>query len=380
MPLHDDLLNRIRQRATTYDQNNAFFLEDFHELKDTNYFQLFVPSSHGGAGLNLEQMVDVQMKLAGASGSTALSVNMHQIWVGVARIVNRERPGSLDWIFDDAINGEVYAFGISEPGNDLVLFGSHSQARPDGDGGYTFHGVKIFTSNGPGWTRLGTFGQDDSDPNHPKSVYAVISREGGGFEIKSDWDTLGMRASQSHTTVLDGAHAPAERVLARLDPGPNNDPLIFGIFANFEVLVSAVYLGIAQRALDLAVEAVGKRTSVATATPYSHDPVVRRKIAETAIAIDNAYLHLRAIAHDVENGTDHGHQWFPRLSAVKVHATETARSVVDQAMRIAGGASYFSSNELSRLYRDVAAGIFHPTSDLALHRAWADLTLGPLPQ
>lgn len=376
MALTEDLLTRIRERADRYDRNNEHFAEDLGELKAAGYFALLVPKENGGAGLTLPEMIEVQMQLAGASGATALSVNMHHIWMGVARQVNRARPGTLDWIFEDALAGEIYGFGISEPGNDLVLFGSNSEARPDGEGGYTFHGVKIFTSNGPGWTRLGTFGLDDTDPSDPRSVYAVLTRDGGGFEIKNDWDTLGMRASQSNTTILDGAPAPAERILARLTPGPNPDPLIFGIFANFEVLVSAVYLGIARRALDLAIEAVRNRTSkAADGATYVENPDVRRKVAAAAMELDNAVLHLKSIARDVEEGADHGRLWFPRLSAVKIHATEAAKSVVDQAVRLAGGASYFSKNELSRLYRDVAAGIFHPTSDLSVHKAWADAAL-----
>lgn len=376
MPLSDDLLSRIRSRAADYDRENAYFTADLDDLKATDYFAALVPAEHGGGGLTLPEMVQVQMRLAGAAGSTALALNMHHIWMGVARTVNRARPGSLDWIYDDALAGEIYAFGISEPGNDLVLLDSNSQARPDGAGGYTFHGVKIFTSNSPGWTRLGTFGRDDSDPDNPQSVFAVITREGGGFEIKDDWDTLGMRASQSNTTILDGAPAPAERILARLTPGPNPDPLIFGIFANFEVLVSAVYLGIAKRALDVAIEAVKARTSKAAGgAAYAENPDVRRKVAAAAMELDQAVLHLLAIARDVEEGADHGALWFPRLSAVKIHATEAAKSVVDQAVRLAGGSSFFTKNELSRLYRDVAAGIFHPTSDLAVHASWADAML-----
>lgn len=378
MVLNHELITAIRERAATYDRENTYFSGDLEALKATDYFRAFVPIEHGGLGYTLPQMVDLQIDLAGASGATALSVNMHHIWMGVARHVNSVRPGTLDWIFDDAIAGEIYGFGISEPGNDLVLLGSNSTARPDGEGGYTFHGVKIFTSNGPGWTRLGTFGEDSSDPDDVRNVFAVITRDGGGFEIKSDWDTLGMRASQSNTTILDGAHAPAKRVLARLVPGPNPDPLIFGIFANFEVLVSAVYLGIARRALDLAIEAVNSRTSKITGESYAADAAVRRKVAAASMEYDNAYLHLQAIARAVEEAADYGPLWFPRLSAVKIAATEAAKSIVDQSVRLAGGSSYFSKNELSRLYRDVAAGIFHPTSDLAVHRSWADAALGAL--
>jgi alkylation response protein AidB-like acyl-CoA dehydrogenase len=84
-------------------------------------------------------------------------------------------------------------------------------------------------------------------------------------------------------------------------------------------------------------------------------------------------------ARDVDHGVDRGERWMPQLSALKSRATETALHVVEQAVRVAGGSAYFSSAELSRLYRDVLAGLFHPTSDRSLHASWANLLLGPLP-
>jgi len=386
MVLEDNLLERLRSRASEYDRRNAFFAEDLDDLVEAGYMTMFVPGEFGGQGVTLPHMTEIQMALAGAAPATALSVNMHQIWIGVARSVHARNDAGLDWLFSDAMAGEIFGFGISEAGNDLVLLGSTSQARPTDDGGYTFHGTKIFTSNSPGWTKLGTFGFDDTDPDDAKNVYAFINRSGGGFEIKDDRDTLGMRASQSCTTVLNGAYAPAEQVLRRLEPGPNPDPLIFGIFANFEILVAAVYAGIAQRALDLAVETVATRTSLAAGgTPYAHDPEIRRQIAVAAMELDKVLVHIKSIAQDVESiggsqPVDHGGFWFPRLSAVKIHSTETARNVVDAAMRVSGGGSFFTKNELSRLYRDVAAGIFHPSSDRSTHASWAGALLGPLPQ
>ena len=77
---------------------------------------------------------------------------------------------------------------------------------------------------------------------------------------RDDWDTLGMRGTQSRTTELHGAIAPPERVVRRIDPGPNPDPIVFGIFSVFELLLASVYTGIARRALDLAVETAGRRT------------------------------------------------------------------------------------------------------------------------
>lgn len=72
-------------------------------------------------------------------------------------------------------------------------------------------------------------------------MFAILHRDDGGFYVKPDWDTLGMRATQSNTTVLDGAHAPADQVLARITPGPNADPVVFGIFSHFSAFIAATY-------------------------------------------------------------------------------------------------------------------------------------------
>ncbi|TDE97384.1 acyl-CoA dehydrogenase [Occultella glacieicola] len=378
--LTDDLLDRIRSRAADYDRENAFFTEDLEDLVAAGYLTALVPTEFGGAGLTLAELTREQMRLAGAAPSTALAVNMHHVWVGVAKTVHDRGDSSLDFVLTEAAAGEIFAFGISERGNDLVLFGSTTEARPDGAGAYTFHGTKIFTSLSPGWTRLGTFGTDSVSADAPRSVYGFITRDGGGVQIKDDWDTLGMRASQSCTTVLDGAPATADRIARRLAPGPNADPFIFGIFANFEILLASVYTGIAQRALDVAIETVHKRRSLKNDNaPYAHDPDIRWRIADAAIALDGIGPQIATLASDVDNLVDHGAMWFPRLSAVKVRATETAKDVVEKAIRVSGGGSYFNRSELSRLYRDVLAGLFHPSDDESAHSTMASALLGPVP-
>lgn len=380
MLLSPELLTRIRERAAGYDRENTFFTEDLDELRAAGYLKALIPAEFGGLGMSLEEVTREQMALAGAAPATALAVNMHQVWVGVAKVVHDRGESFMDQVLQEAAAGEVFGFGISERGNDLVLFGSTTEARPDGAGGYTFHGTKIFTSLSPAWTRLGTFGTDTTSADGPKSVYAFITRSGGGFQIKDDWDALGQRASQSCTTVLDGAHAPAERVVRRLNPGPNPDPLIFGIFACFELLLAAVYTGIGQRAIDVAVQTVAKRTSLKNdGAPYAHDPDIRWRLAHAGIALDGIYPQISALAQDVDRLADHGPMWFPRLSAVKVRATETAKDVVDAAIRVSGGGAYFNRSELSRLYRDVLAGLFHPSDDESAHSAWANALLGPVP-
>lgn len=375
--LDDSLLDEIRSRAPGYDRDNTFFTEDLDALRAAGYLAAHVPTDLGGAGLSLLELVREQSRLAGAAPATALAVNMHQVWCGVGRVLHARGDDGLDVLLREAAAGELFAFGISERGNDLVLFGSATEARPDGEGGYRFHGTKIFTSLAPAWTRLGVHGLDASDPDDPRIVYGFVTRE--GTETKDDWDTLGMRATQSRTTVLDGAHAPADRVVRRLPPGPNPDPFVFGIFACFELLLSSVYLGIAQRALDLAVETVRSRTSMKTGDVYAHDPDIRWRLATAAMDLETALTQLHATAADVDAQVDHGPRWFAKLAGTKVRATETAKDVVEAAIRVSGGGSYFTRNELSRLYRDVLAGLFHPSDDESAHATVATALLGPLP-
>ncbi len=375
--LPDELLERFRERARGYDERNEFCHEDLAELKEQGYLRLFAPASDGGLGLGLEAAAAAQRRLATAAPATALAVNMHLVWTGVARLLMERGDDSLRWVLQEAVAGEVFAFGISEAGNDSVLFDSNTVAAPQGDGSYAYTGTKIFTSLSPAWTRLGIFGKDATG-EEPELVFGFITRETPGYTIKDDWNTLGMRASQSCTTVLEGAVSPAHRVFRKLPVGPNADPLIFAIFACFETLLAAVYTGVGERALEIAVAQVHRRRSQKTGRSYAQDPDIRWRVADAALAMDGLYPQLAAVARDVDNQVDHGKLWFPKMVGLKIRATETARDVVDKAIRVSGGGTYFAGNELGRLYRDVLAGIFHPSDDESAHNTVANAWLGPI--
>lgn len=376
--LSSELLARVHDRAADYDRRNAFFTEDLDELKASGYLRALVPVELGGLGLSLQQLAHEQVRLGAAAPATALAVNMHLIWTGIAKTLRDRGDTSLEFILREAAAGEVFALAISEAGNDLVLFGSQTDARPRPDGSYEFTGTKIFTSLSPAWTRLGLFGLDTVSDDAPKLVHAVIERGAPGITVLDDWDTMGMRASQSNSTKLERVRAAADRVIRRLDPGPSADPLIFAIFANFEILLSAVYTGIGQRALELAVDSAQRRSSVRTGTSKDQDPDTRWKIADAAISQDAILPQLDALARDVDDLVDRGAQWFRALVGLKLRATANARFVVDQAIRVTGGSAYSTSSELGRLYRDVLAGGLHPSNEDSVHSTVATALLGPL--
>nr|WP_206692983.1 acyl-CoA dehydrogenase family protein [Microbacterium paulum] len=373
----DDLLERIRSRAAAVDAENRFPDEDLAELTDAGYLAILVPRERGGAGLGLAEASVLQQRLAQAAPATALAINMHLVWTGVAKAFSDRGIPGLEFVQTGAAAGEVFAFGISEAGNDLVLFGSDTVAEPQADGSYSFTGTKIFTSLAPVWTQLGLHGLDTTSPDAPQMVYAFVPRT-GAVVTRDDWDTVGMRGTQSRTTELHGAVAPADRVVRRLAPGPNPDPIVFGIFSVFEILLASVYTGIARRALDLAVETAKGRTSKKTGLAYSDDPDIRWRIAEMALAYDALLPQVASLAVDVDAAADHGALWFAKLSGLKHRAVVAAKQIVDEAMLVAGGSSYFTRSELSRLYRDVLAGMFHPSDPESAHSTVAAAWLGPV--
>lgn len=375
--LPDELLERIRSRAAAVDAENRFPEEDLAELKDAGYLSILVPRERGGAGLGLAEASVLQQRLATAAPATALAVNMHLVWTGVAKVFSDRGIPGLEFVQDGAAAGEVFAFGISEAGNDLVLFGSDTVAEPRPDGSYIFTGTKIFTSLAPVWTQLGLHGLDTTSPDGPQMVYAFVPRTDAVL-TREDWDTVGMRGTQSRTTELHEAVAPANRVVRRVAPGPNPDPIVFGIFSVFEILLASVYTGIARRALDLAVEVANGRRSKKTGLAYSDDPDIRWRVAEMALAYDALLPQIAALASDVDARVDHGALWFAKLSGLKHRAVVAAKQIVDEAVLVSGGSSYFTRSELSRLYRDVLAGMFHPSDPESAHSTVAAAWLGPV--
>jgi alkylation response protein AidB-like acyl-CoA dehydrogenase len=375
--LPDAMLETFRERAAVHDRDNTFPDDDLADLAAAGYLAILVPAELGGGGWGLAEASVLQQRLAGAAPATALAVNMHLVWTGVAKVLADRGIDSLRFVQEGAAGGEVFAFGISEAGNDLVLFGSDTEAAPQPDGGYAFTGTKIFTSLAPVWTQLGLHGLDTTSPDGPQMVYAFVPRS-DAVVTRDDWDTLGMRATQSRTTELHGAVAPAGRVVRRVDPGPNPDPIVFGIFSVFEVLLASVYTGIARRALELAVDTAKRRTSKRTGAAYAQDPDIRWRIADMALDYDALPSQLWTLGRDVDEKADHGGQWFAKLSGVKHRAVTMAKRVVDDAVLVAGGSSYFSGSELSRLYRDVLAGMFHPSDPESAHSTVATAWLGPI--
>jgi alkylation response protein AidB-like acyl-CoA dehydrogenase len=261
--LTEEMLARFDSRAPTYDSENRFFHQDFEELRAARYFTIPVPPEFGGPGLSLAEVCREQRRLAYFAPATALAVNMHLYWVGVAADLWRHGDASLEWMLRDAAAGEIFAAGHAESGNDIPVLLSCSKAER-AEGGYRFTGRKQFGSLTPVWTRFGLHGMDTSDPGQPKIVHAFMPRDSSGYIIKETWDVVGMRATRSDDTVLENAFIP-DRYVARIVPvgGAGIDAFVLSMFAWALMGFGNIYYGLAKRALDKSIAAAKAKRSLA---------------------------------------------------------------------------------------------------------------------
>jgi alkylation response protein AidB-like acyl-CoA dehydrogenase len=269
--LSEEILARCAERAAIYDRDNRFFSEDFEELRAARYLLLAVPKELGGLGMSLAQVAQEQRRLAYHAPATALGINMHLYWTGVAADLWHAGDKSLEWLLKDAVNGEVFAAGHAESGNDMPLLLSTTRAERV-DGGYRFTGRKSFGSLTPVWTYLGIHGMDSSDPAAPKIIHAFMPRGTKGYAIKETWDVLGMRATRSDDTVLEGAFVPDNYIGRVVSAGAAGiDRFVLGIFAWALLVFGNIYYSLAQRALDWTIDNIKGKTSLALSRSMAAD-------------------------------------------------------------------------------------------------------------
>ena len=370
------MLDRFYGRAPAYDAENRFFHEDFEELRAAGYLTMVVPKDLGGLGMSLAEVCREQRHLAYYAPATALATNMHLYWTGVAADLRRAGDNSLEWLLKEAANGAVFAAGHAESGNDIPVLLSTTKAERV-DGGYRFTGRKSFGSLTPVWTYLGLHGMDTSDPGAPKVVHAFLPRDTQGVSIVETWDVLGMRATRSDDTVLDGAFVPDKYLARVVAPGAAGlDLFVLAIFAWALVGFGNIYYGLARRALDLTIESVKNKSSIALSRSMAYHAGVQHNIADMVMELEAIGPHLEAVAQDWSDGVEYGPQWVTKIVAAKYRAVEGSWRVVDLALDLAGGFGIFKQSAIERLFRDARLGRLHPTNAMLTREFVAKLTLG----
>jgi alkylation response protein AidB-like acyl-CoA dehydrogenase len=373
--LSDALLEGCRSRAAGYDRENKFCQEDFDELKAAGYLKLTLPPEFGGQGYTLNQYTREARRLASFAPATALCLNMHHYWVGTAADSWRAGDKSVGVILEDAGAGEVFAAGHAESGNETSIVMSATKAEKV-PGGYKFTGRKSFGSLTPVWTRLGIHGLDTSDPANPKVVHGFLPRNTPGVTVKETWDVMGMRATRSDDTVLEGAFVPDKYIVRVVPAGlAGADYFVLSIFAWALLGFGNIYYGLAKRMLELSIEQVKNKSSLGLTRSMAHHPHVQTGVADMVIGLEAIGTQLESVTQDWSNGVQHP-DWPIKIVAAKYNAVETAYKIADTALEVSGGFGMFKKSEMERLFRDARCGRFHPANSSLTHELLGKLALG----
>jgi alkylation response protein AidB-like acyl-CoA dehydrogenase len=232
--------------------------------------------------------------------------------------------------------------------------------RARGDG-YVIDGTKHFCTMALGAAHYMVWCALDGDPDMNRSLYlALLPADTPGIVTDGKWDTLGMRATFSPTVRLQRCRVGAEAIL-----GDGGASVRVGVIEAFALGYGAIYLGIAQGAVDFLLNYCKTRVFKPDPNPIAHEPTMQRHVGELSIQLEAA----RGIVEDA------GRRWDTAdaptrgvlASKAKYIATEAGLHVTAKAIQLVGGRGAYRDYPVERAFRDLrTCTLMTPTPDRML--------------
>jgi alkylation response protein AidB-like acyl-CoA dehydrogenase len=250
-----------------------------------------------------------------------------------------------------AAGGAFYAVAMSERGAGSRL-SRLSTVYEAVDGGWRLKGAKTFCSGAGYADGYLVAARSSADPSVVSQF--LVPAGTAGMTVEPTWDSLGMRATCSHDLHLDAVVEPG----ALLGGVEGLALLVAQLMPHWMVAsYAAVYVGVAQAALDAAVSHVNGRG-------LAHLPAVRGRLGRADAAVAAARLVVERAARLVDEapGEPETNRWVWRA---KLLAGTTAADVASSVLEAAGTSATRRGSPLERLYRDARCGSLQPaTSDV----------------
>lgn len=353
-----ELAADFAQRAAQHDEERSFPYENYARLRETGYTTLIIPEKFGGMGATLLERIKAQERLAQGCGATALAINMHLNVVEFLVDIERKfhAPNLAAKLRRIVAERLICGGSGSEPDNAVIALRPRTTARR-AEGGWIVNGRKIFGTQSIALDLYFTEATWEDAPEGPTILsFFIPPRETPGLTFKDDWNTMGMRATESRSAELKDAFVPEDAVV--LTRPVSRSGKITRVFAKAPFTIGAPYIGIAIAARDFVVDFMRDRPRFPLPHPMSRLPSVYNKVGEMDLLIETARAVMWKAAAEVRS--DDSRSWARKAVAARMVAVENSVRVVDLALRAVGGASYFKRLPLERYYRDVRAGLYHP--------------------
>lgn len=333
------------QRAAQHDTSGSFVAENYDDLKRVGLFGAGVPAALGGGGASHAELCAVLRELARHCGSTALALSMHTHLLATA--VYRHRQGApVEGLLRDVASKQLC----------LVSTGAADWLQSNGevqrvDGGYRVTASKIFASGSPAGDVLITSAPYQDPLDGAQVLHFPVPFSAPGVKVGDDWDTLGMRATGSHTVRLENVFVPEEKVTLKR-PRQGWHPMFSIVCVVAIPIFTSAYMGIADAAYELAL-AQAKRRSQEPQVPFI---VGEMQNAHTSARLAWEAAVANAANYDFTPAVDRANQTLGYKTLIAKATIET----VQKALEVAGGPGFFRRLGLERLFRDVQGAAYHP--------------------
>jgi len=271
----------LREKALQTEADRCIPVQTHRAFEDAGFYSLFQPARHGGYEMPIRMLVEVAGVLGRGCGSSAwIFTNLAaQNW-----IIGMHRPEAQDEVWGKNPRALCASSFPTQGGTGRYV-----------EGGLVLNGIWSFASgiDFADWENLQCFIPNEKGP--PDHRFVLVPKT--QFSIKDDWFVTGLSGTASKSIVFKDVFVPEHRVLdTRLigggpSPGSAVNPAPLYKVPPWSVgtkLFSGVCLGIAKGALELVIEDLRSRVSVAGGAKMAELPTAQVRIAEASAEIDAA--------------------------------------------------------------------------------------------
>jgi acyl-CoA dehydrogenase len=315
------------------------------KLGDGGWLRYCVPAAYGGVHdqLDVRSLALIRETLARHSGLADFAFAMQGLGSGTISLFGSEEQKQA-YLPAVAKGEKIAAFALTEPNSGSDVASIETEAR-EAEGGYRIDGSKTYISNGGIADYYILFARTGEAPG-AKGISAFIADR--DMEGLNDSERIEVIAPHPLATLrFNGMRIGPESLIGERGRG---FAYAMGTLDVFRTTVGAAALGFARRALDEATErALTRKLGGGT---LADNPITQSKLAEMVLDVDaSALLVYRAAwLRDVE-----GLRNSREAALAKLHATDSAQSVIDKAVQIFGGLGVTRGVAVESLYREIRA-------------------------
>ncbi|MDA8206736.1 MAG: acyl-CoA dehydrogenase family protein [Thermaerobacter sp.] len=336
-----------RELGENLEKGQASTIEAWQEIRRQEYLKLAPPEVLGGKGLSMTQYLTLLEKFSAMHGSLRMIVHvMNGIW---RPVYSHASQSQIEEYVKPLIQGtHIVTFTLTEPnagtGSDI-----QTDARREGSD-YIVNGEKWLITFADVADYFLLFGRLQGTQGAHGTLALMVPRDADGLQIEAMPPSMGLSGTGHGHLYLQNCRVP---VASRLgEEGEGLDVAFHGFLDPSRLGIGMTTVGLAQRALDLAIERANTRVTFGKA--LAQRSTIRERLAEMATDVEAA----RQLCLWAARRWDAGCLAPEDASKAKLFGSEMLQRVTDRALQIFGGIGYFHGYEIERIYRDARAQRF----------------------